>query len=111
MEHDEHARKNRYTLHNWDDCKCTEASCCLDLLTNIQGIVCFLFLSLHSSAILRRAFYETFLHLHQLVVITVLVVLSLHLKGLPQLVYLQVAISAWVIEVSHLPLEPAKSRS
>ena len=63
-----------------------------------------LFILLQATATLRHALYETFLHIHQLVVIGTLAALYIHLHTLPtQVIYVQVTILAWVLEVSHCP--------
>ena len=52
-------------------------------------------ISIQSLSALRHAFYESFVHLHILLVIVTLAFLWLHLEGFPQLYYLFAAISAW----------------
>ncbi|MCJ1289248.1 hypothetical protein MMC34_000780 [Xylographa carneopallida] len=68
------------------------------IISGFIGTVGFIFIILHSSAILRHAFYETFLHMHILVVILVFGALYIHLEGLQQLIYVQIAIAAWATE-------------
>lgn len=55
---------------------------------------------LHSFSALRHAFYETFLHLHVLLVIVAVAFLWVHLDGYPQQTYLLVTIIFWGVEVS-----------
>ena len=52
-----------------------------------------------SNSALRHAFYETFLYLHIVLVILILVVTWMHLDGLPQRRWLGVTIISWGIEV------------
>lgn len=58
------------------------------------------FLLLHSPSPIRHAFYETFLHLHQLGAILALIGLYIHIDvdGLPQLPWVQFIIAIWVFE-------------
>ena len=71
---------------------------------NLQSAIGFVILVLHSFSALRHAFYETFLHLHILLVIVALGFLWVHLRHYGQLKYLQAAIIAWSLEVSY-PLQ------
>ncbi|MCJ1387789.1 hypothetical protein MMC18_000632 [Xylographa bjoerkii] len=68
------------------------------VISGFIGTVGFVFIILHSSAILRHAFYETFLHMHILVVILVFAALYIHLEGLQQQIYVQITIASWAIE-------------
>ncbi len=58
-----------------------------------------LIIILQTSSALRHAFYETFLHVHIALVIVILVVIWMHLDGLPQRRWLGASIIAWAIEV------------
>ncbi|KAK2762177.1 hypothetical protein FQN54_001186 [Arachnomyces sp. PD_36] len=60
------------------------------------------FLILHSPSPIRHAFYETFLHLHQLGALLALIGLYIHIDvdGLPQLPWVQFIIAIWVFERS-----------
>ena len=62
--------------------------------------LCFLFL--HSPSPIRHAFYETFLHLHQLGALLAIIGLYIHIDvdGLPQLPWVQLIIGIWVFERS-----------
>ena len=69
------------------------------ILTGTIGVCAFLVILLQSPSIVRHAFYETFLHVHILLAIIAVVVLWLHLIGLPhQKQLLLPAIVCWVIE-------------
>lgn len=65
-----------------------------------QAAIGFVALMLHSFSALRHAFYETFLHLHIMLVIVSFAFLWVHLDGYPQQYYLLVAIIFWALEVS-----------
>lgn len=52
-----------------------------------------------ASSAFRNAFYETFLHLHIFLVITVVCPLWYHLYGLHARVYLKGMIALWALEV------------
>jgi len=58
------------------------------------------FLLGHSPSAIRHAFYETFLHLHQLMAFTAVLGIYVHfdLEKLPQLPYLKAIIALWLIE-------------
>ncbi|MCJ1399497.1 hypothetical protein MMC11_002699 [Xylographa trunciseda] len=68
------------------------------IISGFIGTVGFVFIILHSSALLRHAFYETFLHMHILVVILVFAALYIHLEDLQQQIYIQITIACWAIE-------------
>ena len=71
-------------------------------------MVAFVTIVLQASTIIRRAFYEFFLHFHICLVILALVALWYHLDGLPQQVYVQVFVGLWIAEVT---IERPKSES
>ncbi|KAL1982833.1 hypothetical protein VTN96DRAFT_833 [Rasamsonia emersonii] len=58
----------------------------------------FVTLMLHSFSALRHAFYETFLHLHILLVVVALVAVWYHLDGYPQQGWIVAAIGTWIGE-------------
>ncbi|KAI2020370.1 hypothetical protein LOZ48_006566, partial [Ophidiomyces ophidiicola] len=66
----------------------------------LVSTLAFTFLFIQSPSPLRHAFYETFLHLHQLGALVAIVGLYMHLDvdNLPQLPWLQFIIGIWVIE-------------
>ncbi|KAK5165942.1 uncharacterized protein LTR77_008866 [Saxophila tyrrhenica] len=69
------------------------------ILTGTIGVCAFIAILLQSPSIVRHAFYETFLHVHIILVITSLVVLWMHLEGLPhQKQLLLPVIICWAIE-------------
>ncbi|KAK2747738.1 hypothetical protein FQN57_001768 [Myotisia sp. PD_48] len=57
-------------------------------------------LLLHSVSPIRHAFYETFLHLHQLAAVVIIlgIYMHLHIDGLPQLPWFQFIIAFWATE-------------
>ncbi|PGH28288.1 hypothetical protein AJ80_00179 [Polytolypa hystricis UAMH7299] len=63
----------------------------------LVSTIAMAFLFLHSPSPIRHAFYETFLHLHQLAAMIAVVGLYLHLDidKLPQLPWLQFVIAMW----------------
>lgn len=65
-----------------------------------QATVGLVALVLSASSALRHAFYETFLHLHILLVLMTFIGLWYHLDGLPQQSYLLAALVLWGLEVS-----------
>jgi hypothetical protein len=69
------------------------------IITGTVGTIAALVIILQSSALIRHAFYETFLHLHIALVMLIMVFLYKHLDGLPQLIYVQISIAAWATEV------------
>ena len=68
------------------------------ILTGTIGVCAFIAILLQSPSIFRHAFYETFLHVHILLVTVSIAVIWLHLTGLPQLRLLQGAVVCWAIE-------------
>lgn len=66
----------------------------------ITGTAAMVFLSLHSPSPIRHAFYETFLHLHQLAAATAFVGVYMHLRtdDLPQQPWLYAIGSIWVFD-------------
>lgn len=54
---------------------------------------------LQSASLLRKAFYETFLHVHIAVSMFALVGLWMHLDGLAAQIYVKIVIGAWALEV------------
>jgi predicted ferric reductase len=85
----------------WEDVKAAMAAPGMDnmVLTGTIGVCAFIVILLQSPSIIRHAFYETFLHIHILLVILSLVVLWAHLDGLPhQKQLLLPAILCWGIE-------------
>ncbi|KAL1964248.1 hypothetical protein VTN77DRAFT_7206 [Rasamsonia byssochlamydoides] len=68
------------------------------ILTGLVTVIMFTTLMLHSFSALRHAFYETFLHMHILVVAAALVAVWYHLDGYPQQVWIVAAIGAWIGE-------------
>ncbi|KAI1969881.1 hypothetical protein LOZ53_006365 [Ophidiomyces ophidiicola] len=66
----------------------------------LVSTLAFTFLFIQSPSPLRHAFYETFLHLHQLGALVAIVGLYMHLDvdNLPQLPWLRFIIGIWVIE-------------
>ncbi|KAE8556804.1 hypothetical protein EYB25_001508 [Talaromyces marneffei] len=68
------------------------------IITGLVAVVGFVALVLFASSALRHAFYETFLHLHILLVLMSFIGLWCHLDGLPQRVYLLGALIMWGLE-------------
>ncbi|KLJ09438.1 hypothetical protein EMPG_15148 [Blastomyces silverae] len=68
------------------------------IMTGLIAMIAFLVLALHSPSALRHAFYETFLHLHQLFVATAFAFLCVHLKSKHALKYIVTAIVLWGVE-------------
>ena len=66
----------------------------------LVATVAAVFLSLHSPSPIRHAFYETFLHLHRVGAILVLVGTYYHLKldSLPQMPWFNAIVCIWAIE-------------
>jgi predicted ferric reductase len=63
--------------------------------TGLVAMSAFLAILMHSPSILRRAFYEVFLHIHITLAILVLVFLWMHLEPFPQRHLLLAAIIIW----------------
>ncbi|KAJ5091405.1 hypothetical protein NUU61_006275 [Penicillium alfredii] len=81
----------------------------------LAGSIAMVFLGLHSPSPIRHAFYETFLHLHQLAALLAFlgVYMHLHLDSLPQKSWAQVIAAIWLIErsarllrLAHLNVSP-----
>ncbi|KAJ9326532.1 hypothetical protein DTO027B5_237 [Paecilomyces variotii] len=68
------------------------------ITTGLVAVIAFVALMLHSFSALRHAFYETFLHVHILLVIAAMGFLWVHLKEFPQQSYVLVALIAWGLE-------------
>ncbi|EEQ84085.1 ferric-chelate reductase, variant [Blastomyces dermatitidis ER-3] len=68
------------------------------IMTGLIAIISFVVLALHSPSAIRHAFYETFLHFHQLFVATAFATLCVHLKSKPALKYIISAIVLWAAE-------------
>ncbi|KAJ5767293.1 uncharacterized protein N7511_004909 [Penicillium nucicola] len=68
----------------------------------LVGTVSMIFLCLHSPSPIRHAFYETFLHLHQLAAVFAFLGVYLHLQidSLPQRSWSQVIAAIWLLERS-----------
>ncbi|KAL1963552.1 hypothetical protein VTN77DRAFT_7997 [Rasamsonia byssochlamydoides] len=66
------------------------------------GVLSMGFLLCHSPSPIRHAFYETFLHLHQLTALLALlgVYMHLNLDSLPQFWWAKVIVSVWALERS-----------
>lgn len=66
----------------------------------LVGTVSMVFLCLHSPSPIRHAFYETFLHMHQLAAFLALLCVYMHLSidGLPQKPWLKAIIAIWVFD-------------
>ncbi|KAK2805272.1 hypothetical protein FQN50_006298 [Emmonsiellopsis sp. PD_5] len=70
------------------------------IMTGLVAAILFCVLVLHSPSAIRHAFYETFLHLHILMVIITFAFLWIHLKDRMQLRFLIGAIVVWALERS-----------
>lgn len=71
------------------------------ILSGFIGFIVFCALLLQSPSIIRHAFYETFLHLHQLLALAAVAAVWIHLKSdefTPQRRILQGAIVCWIFE-------------
>ncbi|TKX23546.1 ferric/cupric reductase transmembrane component-like protein 4 [Elsinoe australis] len=68
------------------------------ILTGTIGTCAFLFLMFHSPSVVRHAYYEVFLHAHILVAITALVVLWMHIDGIPVQLLILTCIIIWGFE-------------
>ncbi|KAI9849879.1 MAG: hypothetical protein M1837_000093 [Sclerophora amabilis] len=66
----------------------------------LVGTVGMVVLGLHSPSAIRHAFYETFLHIHQLAAVGAIfgTYYHLHLHGISQLMFVQLAIIAWAAD-------------
>ncbi|KAF2484250.1 ferric-chelate reductase [Neohortaea acidophila] len=67
-------------------------------LTGTIGIGAFIVILFQSPSVVRHAFYETFLHVHILLVLFSVVVIWLHLEGCTQQTLLIAAVVCWVVE-------------
>ena len=67
-------------------------------LTGTIGVCAFLIILLQSPSVVRHAFYETFLHLHILLVLVSLIVIYIHLDGCGQQLLLAGAAACWIFE-------------
>lgn len=56
----------------------------------------------HSPSAIRHAFYETFLHLHIVLVAVSMAFLWIHLNGMISQTYLMAALIFWALEVSFI---------
>ena len=63
--------------------------------TGLIGLAAVVAIILQTSSVLRKAFYETFLHLHIALVIAALAGIWIHLDQNPQRVYLKVVFGLW----------------
>ena len=70
------------------------------LAYGMLGTVAFAALLLHSPSVIRHAFYETFLHIHQLLALLAVVGVWIHchLGELPGTNYIKWAVALWVLE-------------
>lgn len=66
----------------------------------VVGTAAMTFLLIQSPSAIRHAFYETFLHLHQLAALVAVIAVYLHLDvhKLPQMPYIQAVICIWLLE-------------
>ncbi|MCJ1351456.1 MAG: hypothetical protein MMC33_001440 [Icmadophila ericetorum] len=67
-------------------------------ITGIIATAAVIAIIFQTTTVLRRAFYETFLHLHIALIIAALVGIWLHLNGNQQQIYLEVVFGLWVGE-------------
>lgn len=89
----------------WTDCKqfpIQLKKTCGRLIDSRQAAIAFVVLALHSPSPLRHAFYETFLHIHIVMVAVGFGLLWIHLNGLVAQTYLLVAVIFWGLEVCDL---------
>ncbi|KAK2739135.1 hypothetical protein FQN55_009540 [Onygenales sp. PD_40] len=70
------------------------------IMSGLVAAILFVILVLHSPSAIRHAFYETFLHLHILMVVVTFAFLWIHLKDRMQLRFLIGAVVVWVVERS-----------
>jgi hypothetical protein len=68
----------------------------------LVGTVAMIFLCMHSPSPIRHAFYETFLHLHQLAAVLAFLGVYMHLKldSLPQRSWAHAIATTWIFERS-----------
>jgi predicted ferric reductase len=72
----------------------------LFLIYGLVAMVAMVIIIIQSASVIRHAFYETFLHLHQLLVIVILVGILLHgeKEKLPQRTTIYILIAFWTTE-------------
>lgn len=65
-----------------------------------MATVCLIIIMVQASSVVRHAFYETFLHLHQILALLTVVGVYVHLEvaKLPAFPYIRYAIAIWVFE-------------
>lgn len=68
------------------------------ILTGIIGMSAVIAILIQSPSIVRHAFYETFLHVHIMLAFITVVVVWIHLNGLPQQALLLGALVCWIVE-------------
>ncbi|KAK5109197.1 hypothetical protein LTR62_007282 [Meristemomyces frigidus] len=69
------------------------------IMTGTIGTCALIAILLQSHSVVRHAFYETFLHVHIILIITVIWAVWVHLKLLPQFqALLKAAIVCWIVE-------------
>lgn len=70
-----------------------------DINAAVVATGAFLLIPIQASSLLRHAFYETFLHVHQALAIITIVGIWIHLSTTPDAqIYIKAVIAAWVIE-------------
>ena len=70
------------------------------ILGGLIGAIAAVVILLQSPAVVRHAFYETFLHLHRILALLFVIGVWLHLEQLPQMKLLLGAIGLWIAERS-----------
>ncbi|CAG8978708.1 hypothetical protein HYALB_00004691 [Hymenoscyphus albidus] len=72
----------------------------LFLIYGLLAMVAMVTLLFQSISVIRHAFYESFLHLHQLLVVIILISILLHctIQELPQKPFIYILISFWALE-------------
>ncbi|PYH87767.1 ferric-chelate reductase [Aspergillus ellipticus CBS 707.79] len=68
------------------------------MLSGLIAAIAFVLLVIHSPSPIRHAFYETFLHLHLVLVAVSFAFLWIHLDGMVSQNYLLVAVVFWALE-------------
>ncbi|KAG8629770.1 hypothetical protein KVT40_001389 [Elsinoe batatas] len=68
------------------------------ILTGTIGTAAFIFLMMHSPSVVRHAYYEVFLHAHIAVAVTALVVLWMHVDGIPVQLLILTCVIIWAYE-------------
>ncbi|KAF2772942.1 putative FRE ferric reductase-like transmembrane component [Teratosphaeria nubilosa] len=68
------------------------------MLTGTVGVCALIFILFQSPSIIRHAFYEIFLGVHQILAIIATATVWIHLKGMPQQRLLAGAIACWIVE-------------